>query len=662
MSCLLPSIARATLIEMQANGATSGSFVGILAVGWQQTTASQNVTVTVPFYCEPPGTPQTAVAYLMTSIGPGTTPANQLATAQITVSPSAGPSVNYVMFSGLNLAAGSYYIVIDTGNHCIGWSGNSDFVGEGILSAASGFRYLGSYALDAFGQSGYEPGYPVNAIFGYASLNFAVSGSAGSTTGPGTATHFSVSAADAATTGLPVEFTVTALDANNNPVTDYSDPVQFTSTDPAAELPAIANLTNGVGTFSAALGTPGMVTITAGDFFSPTITGTSSSITVSQSSAGLRFVSMQPCRVVDTRDNTRPAGFGGPAMAAATTRSFAIQNGPCAGIPANVEAYALNVTVVPHGELGYLTVWPTGQPQPLASTLNSYDGEVKANAAIVAAGAGSAVSLFATNVTDVVLDINGYFVPETEPETLAFYPMTPCRLVDTRMGAPATIITGRLAAMSTTTLPILSSSCNVPATAQAYSLNFTLVPPDAPVAYVTVWPAGQNQPLVSTLNDPAGTVEANAAIEPAGAAGSINIFVTNTTDLVVDINGYFAPPAQGGLSLYALPPCRVLDTRDLAGSMPFTGAVNVNVSGATCGGTRTAQAYVLNATVVPQGFLGYLTLWPEGSTQPLVSTLNAYNGEVTSNMAVVPASNTEISGFALDSTNLILDLFGYFAP
>jgi hypothetical protein len=36
-----------------------------------------------------------------------------------------------------------------------------------------------------------------------------------------------------------------------------------------------------------------------------------------------------------------------------------------------------NTTGVPQGELGYLTVWPSGENQPLASTLNSLEGEVK---------------------------------------------------------------------------------------------------------------------------------------------------------------------------------------------------------------------------------------------------------------------------------------------
>ncbi len=322
----------------------------------------------------------------------------------------------------------------------------------------------------------------------------------------------------------------------------------------------------------------------------------------------LLFVTMPPCRVVDTRDNTKPEGFGPPSFSVGTTRSFTIPSGPCNGIPANAQAYALNVTVVPNGPLEYITVWPTGQSQPNASTLNSFDGEVKANAAIVAAGTGAAISVYATNDTDVVLDINGYFVPNTEANALAFYPLAPCRVVDTRPGAASTIATGRLAASSITTLPILSSNCNVPATAQAYSLNFTLVPPETPVAYLTVWPTGEAQPFVSTLNDPTGTVEANAGIVPAGSGGSIDVYVTDATDLVVDINGYFAPAAEGGLSLYTLAPCRVLDTRNPVGTPPFQGAINVDVIRSGCIATNAAQAYVFNATVVPGGPLALLNI------------------------------------------------------
>ena len=211
------------------------------------------------------------------------------------------------------------------------------------------------------------------------------------------------------------------------------------------------------------------------------------------------------------------------------------------------------------------------------------------------------------------------------------------------------------------TFPVLSSACNVPSAAQEYSLNFTVVPP-GPLGYLTTWPTGQAQPLASTLNDLTGAVLANAAIVPAGTSGSVDVYASAATDLVIDINGYFAPPGTGGLSLYNVAPCRVLDSRLPAGSQPFSGEKDVNVTGSGCGAPAAAQAYVVNATVVPPGPLGYLTLWPQGAAQPVVSTLNALDGSVMSNMAIVPTANGSIAAFASAPTHLILDLLGYFAP
>ncbi len=276
------------------------------------------------------------------------------------------------------------------------------------------------------------------------------------------------------------------------------------------------------------------------------------------------------------------------------------------------------------------------------------------------AGANGTVCTFSTNDTDLVLDINGYFVPSSDTSALAFFPLPPCRLVDTR--GPAGPLGGpSLVSNAARTFPILSSSCNVPGAAQAYSLNFTSVP-NGTLGFLTTWPAGQSQPLVSTLNAPTGTVTANAAIVPAGANGDISVFVTNNSDVVIDINGYFAPPAAGGLSLYTLNPCRVLDTRNPPGSPPINGAINVNVTNSGCGAPASAKAYNLNATVVPPGVLGFLTLWPQGATQPLVSTLNAMDGAVTSNLAIVPTTNGSISAFGSNLTHLILDISGFFAP
>jgi hypothetical protein len=364
--------------------------------------------------------------------------------------------------------------------------------------------------------------------------------------------------------------------------------------------------------------------------------------------------------VVDTRNPASP--FGGPSLNN-TSRDFSIPSGAC-NIPATAMAYALNVTVVPGGTLNYLTIWPTGLPQPVVSTLNSLNGIIKADAAIVPAGTNGSVSVYANGPTNVVLDINGYF-DAGDASALAFYPVTPCRLVDTRN--PAGPLGGPImSANQTRTFPLPTSSCNsIPPGALAYSLNFTVVP-SGPLYYLTTWPTGQTQPVVSTLNASSGLITANAAIVPAGASGDINVFTSNTTQVVIDINGYFAPPASGGLSFFPAFPCRVLDTRNpngpLGGPELIAGQARSFPLAGTCGLPSTAQAFSLNATVVPAQTLGYLALWPTGDPQPVVSTLNSLDGSIDSNAAIVPTLNGSISAFGSDSTHLILDVNGYFAP
>lgn len=373
----------------------------------------------------------------------------------------------------------------------------------------------------------------------------------------------------------------------------------------------------------------------------------------------LQFVAITPCRVVDTRGAN--GTFGGPAIAGNSARSFPLaeSDNPC-HIPANAAAYSLNVTAVPQGRLGYLTIWPTGEGQPIASTLNS-DGRTKANAVIVPAGTpGGSVSIFVTNTTDVILDINGYFIP-ANGSTLQFYPLTPCRIVDTR-GSDGPLGGPSLVGGQERDFPVLSSNCHLPNTAAAYSLNFTIVPKNGgAVRYLTVWPQGLPRPTVSTLNDGTGTIVANAAIVPAGVnGGGVATYVTDNSDLIIDVNGYFAAPGSGGLSFYSLTPCRVIDTR--RNGQPFQGELTVEVQQSPCGPPATALAYVFNATAVPPGALGYLTLWPDPQQQPTVSTLNSADGAVTSNMAIVPNGNGKTDAYASNPTQLIIDISGYFAP
>ena len=384
---------------------------------------------------------------------------------------------------------------------------------------------------------------------------------------------------------------------------------------------------------------------------------------VTISEGALRFVPVAPCRVADTRNAAGP--FGGPAMTASSTRSFAIPQSAC-GIPATAQAYSLNVTVVPPGPLSYLTLWPAGQPQPLVSTLNSFQGQVVANAAIVPAGDGGAVNVFVAQRTDVILDINGYF-DSPSGNSYPFYLVSPCRIADTR-GTAGPFGGPPMTAGQSRDFAILASGCTIASVPSAYSLNVTVVPAGY-LGFLTTWPAGEAQPLVSTLNSWTGKVVANAALVPAGSNGSVSVYVSNPSNVVLDINGYFGRfGTPGALSFYPVTPCRVADTR--SGSGPFGAPIleaqtsrSFPIPSGACGIPATAAAYSMNVTVVPDGILPYLTAWPTGSPQPLVSTLNSFDGTVTANAALIPAGeNGAVSIYVAGRTHVILDIDGYFAP
>ncbi|MDX1978849.1 MAG: glycosyl hydrolase family 28-related protein [Bryobacteraceae bacterium] len=154
-------------------------------------------------------------------------------------------------------------------------------------------------------------------------------------------------------------------------------------------------------------------------------------------SGPLTFVAVTPCRVADTRNFTMPSGFGQPIMAAGAIRTFNIPGNAACGIPASAQAYSLNFTVVPSEPLGYLSTWPNPtRPAVEVSTLNSFEGKIVANAAVVPAGIGGAIDVFVTNPTHVIIDINGYYAATNASATgTLVLPAQGCAAIQTAINA-----------------------------------------------------------------------------------------------------------------------------------------------------------------------------------------------------------------------------------
>ena len=122
----------------------------------------------------------------------------------------------------------------------------------------------------------------------------------------------------------------------------------------------------------------------------------------------------------------------------------------------------------------------------------------------------------------------------------AFFSVTPCRAVDTRLGY------GGIVYASTQRNFTVKSICGIPTDAKSVALNVTIVYPTVD-GFEVVWPNGQGIPIVSNLNFLAGTPSlANGVIvgllqgstpDLATAYGSSN--GTGTLHLVLDVTGYY---------------------------------------------------------------------------------------------------------------------------
>ncbi len=120
-----------------------------------------------------------------------------------------------------------------------------------------------------------------------------------------------------------------------------------------------------------------------------------------------------------------------------------------------------------------------------------------------------------------------------------YYTLTPCRVVDTRGGAP---IGGPALPGQQTRVLAMAGKCGIPATARAISINLAVTGATAP-GNVRLFPAGQAVPLVSSINYVAGQTRANNAVVKLDSSGGLSAFngqaSGTTVHLIIDVNGYF---------------------------------------------------------------------------------------------------------------------------
>lgn len=351
---------------------------------------------------------------------------------------------------------------------------------------------------------------------------------------------------------------------------------------------------------------------------------------------------LTPARVLDTR-----SGVGADTGAVAGGDQVDVQVTGEGGVPTSgVSAVVLNVTATQALYPGHATVFPTGSARPDTSTLSYAEGQAVANGVIVKVGDGGKIRLYASQTTQLVADVQGWFPTGSDLTTV-----TPSRVLDTRSS-------GAVAAGSTQDVQV-GGQGGVPSSGVSSVVLSVTATGTSKSGYLTAFPNGVSRPTSSSLNFRPDQAVTNQVVVKTGDDGKVSLYASADTQLVVDVLGWFPT----GSDLTAVTPARVLDTRSGvgadAGVVPTGGRVDVQVAGQ--GGVPTgATAVVLNVTATQETGSGYATVYPTGVSRPKASTLNFVAGQSVANQVIVKLGDGgQVSLYASTSTHLVADVVAY---
>jgi uncharacterized protein YkwD len=275
--------------------------------------------------------------------------------------------------------------------------------------------------------------------------------------------------------------------------------------------------------------------------------------------------------------------------------------------------------------------------------------------------AGGAVT---TTTTTVAPTTTSTTVPPAPAPGAGYHPVTPSRILDTRIGNGAP--TAPLGAGATLNLQVAGRG-GVPATGvSAVVMNVAVTQPTA-ASFLTVYPAGENMPGASNLNYVAGQTVPNLVTAKVGSNGQVSIFnLAGSTHVIADVAGWFDTGNAGGAGYHPVSPSRILDTR--IGHGAATGPLNsgsiLNLQVAGRGGVPSTgvSAVIVNVAVTQPSTASHLIAFPAGEPVPATANLNFTAGQTVPNLVVAKlGANGQLSFVnALGSTHIVADVAGWY--
>ncbi len=276
--------------------------------------------------------------------------------------------------------------------------------------------------------------------------------------------------------------------------------------------------------------------------------------------------------------------------------------------------------------------------------------------ATVTPGVNNTLHLAVADTSDSILDSAVFLessgvtsTPKTKYTPLA----QPLRAYDSRTpsGGAAKVQGG-----ASVTIPMAGLN-GVPSDAVSVALNVTADGAEA-AGFLTVYPGTDPLPTASNVNYRAGGADPNLVVAKLGTDGSIKVFTDKTSNVIVDVFGYFSTTATNGF--VPVTPARLIDTR--SGPKPGTGQVVTFQVAGVAGVPAGAPAVVLNLTLDQPSAAGWAAVYAAGAPVPATSNVNVAAGETRPNVVFAPVgANGQVSVYLDTSTHVIADVFGYYS-
>ena len=384
------------------------------------------------------------------------------------------------------------------------------------------------------------------------------------------------------------------------------------------------------------------------------------------------FHPIAPVRYVDTRINNGYAGklyAGVPAQIQITGRSV---GGTV--VPAGATAITANLTITRATLTSSLYVGPDPLWYPSSATVNFKASDTVASGSTLSlSGDGYIYVTYmaptgTTHTTDLVMDVTGYFAPDTSGDTYHTL-ATPVRLLDSRVANGVAKAKFKPAVPRTFQV---TGRGGVPASAQAVTGNLTMTNATG-VGAAYIGPAPVARPGQSTINFVAGQTRANSLTVSLSSAGTLSATFMGSgsakIDLVFDVTGYYTADASG-MSYVALTPAAILDTGagvGLSGKFAANAPRTFGVAGRNGipSGVGAAAGITGVVSVTGQTANWALFVGPLPVAKPSTSTLNFVKGDncsngITISLAADGTAAVTYLGPAGATTNVTVVVTGYF--